>query len=611
MDLKLDQALNLAMKKIKEGSPSEARHIYQSILAKFPANKVAKSGLKALSDKKNQKFMDPPQDQQEILFNLYAQGQLQKALGQADELLNKFPHSVVLFNFCGVIYVALNQYDAGIDCYNRALKIKPNFAQAHNNIGIAFREKGELATSIGAFKQALKLDPTYAAAHNNLGISMKIIGELDAAIECYEHAIKINLNYPEAYNNMGNALSNKGDLDKAIDCYKKALKVKPEYAVAKKGLGAIYQGQGDLKAAAVCYEQALEIKPDYFDVHRSLSTITSYSLDHPHLIKMQKLCKDTTLPDHAQCKLNFALAKAYEDTNDIKNSFQHLTEGNAQRTKILGYNIQQDKILFSDLKKSQPSILKHTLKPVTSHQDPAPIFILGMPRSGTTLVEQIISSHSEVTAAGELREVSLYGGLLANGSITTNHDVLERFRQKYLSALSKRSECRPMVTDKMPQNFRFVPLICAAFPEAKIIHIKRDAAATCWSNYQQYFATKDLGYCYNLENIVAYYRLYWDLMRFWNKVCGDRIYTLDYEKLTNSQELETKKLIHYLDLDWQDECLSPHMNTRAVKTASQQQVRKKVYQGSSQKWLKYEPFLNGAFDGLTELNGGPLLEIEK
>lgn len=130
--------------------------------------------------------MDPPQDQQEILFNLYAQGQLQKALGQAGELLNKFPHSVVLFNFCGVIYVALNQYDAGIDCYNRALKIKPNFAKAHNNIGIAFRETGELATSIGAFKQALKLDPTYAAAHNNLGISMKIIGKLDAAIECYQ-----------------------------------------------------------------------------------------------------------------------------------------------------------------------------------------------------------------------------------------------------------------------------------------------------------------------------------------------------------------------------------------------------------------------------------------
>ena len=186
MELKLDQALKLAKKKIKEGRTSEARHIYQSILAKFPANKVAKSGLKALSDKKNQKFMDPPQDQQKILFNLYAQGQLQKALGQANKFLKQFPYSVVLFNFCGVIYVALNQYDAGIDCYNRALKIKPNFAQAHNNIGIAFREKGELSTSVGAFKQALKLDPTYAAAHNNLGTSMKVIGDLEAAIECYQ-----------------------------------------------------------------------------------------------------------------------------------------------------------------------------------------------------------------------------------------------------------------------------------------------------------------------------------------------------------------------------------------------------------------------------------------
>lgn len=168
-----------------------------------------------------------------------------------------------------------------------------------------------------------------------------------------------------------------------------------------------------------------------------------------------------------------------------------------------------------------------------------------------------------------------------------------------------------MVTDKMLLNFRFVPLICAAFLEAKIIHVKKDAAATCWSNYKQYFATKDLGHCYNLEDVVAYYELYRDLMCSWTKICDDKFYTLIYGKLTYNQEVETKKLIQYLDLDRQDECLSPHMNRRAVKTASQIQGQKKVYQGSSQKWLKYEPFLNGAFNGLTELNGGPLLEIKK
>ena len=606
MKLKLDQALKLAMQKMKDGSPSEAGLIYQNILAKFPGNNNAKIGLKALSGRKTierQISKDPPQDKQQILHKLYAQGQLQKALDKAAEFLKQFPYSLILHNFCGAIYASRNQYDVAIDSYKQALKIKPDYAPAHNNIGIALREKGELESSTDAFKQALKSDPNYADAYNNLGISMKIIGDLDAAIECFKQALKINPNYAQAHNNMGNTFNNKGDLDKAIDCYKKALKIKPAYAVAEKGLGSIYQAQGNIKAAVVCYEQALKIKPDYFDVHRSLSTITSYSINHPHLIEMQKLCRDKTLPEHALCKLNFALAKAYEDTNDFKNSFKHLTEGNARRKKLLGYNIQQDQILFSNLKKSQPSIFKHALELVTSHQYPAPVFILGMPRSGTTLVEQIISSHSEVTAAGELREISLYGGLLSNGKIASNHDMLEQFRQKYLSALIKRSEGRPMVTDKMPLNFRFIPLICAAFPEAKIIHVKRDAAATCWSNYKQHFATKDLGYCYNLEDVAAYYELYDDLMCSWDKIYGNKFYNLTYEKLTTNQEVETKKLIQYLDLVWQDECLSPHMNRRVVKTASQQQVLKKVYQGSSQKWRKYKPFLNGAFDGLTELVG--------
>ena len=151
----------------------------------------------------------------------------------------------------------------------------------------------------------------------------------------------------------------------------------------------------------------------------------------------------------------------------------------------------------------------------------------------------------------------------------------------------------------MPQNFRFIPLICASLPEAKIIHVHRDAAATCWSNYKHYFATKDLGYSYNLDELVSYYDLYCNLMKFWQSSYGEKIYNLDYEKLTINQENQTRKLIKYLDLNWEDSCLSPQKNKRSVRTASQQQVRQKVYQGSSEAWRKYEPYLNGAFDSLT------------
>ena len=150
----------------------------------------------------------------------------------------------------------------------------------------------------------------------------------------------------------------------------------------------------------------------------------------------------------------------------------------------------------------------------------------------------------------------------------------------------------------MPQNFCFIPLICAAIPEARIIHVQRDPVATCWSNYRQYFSVNALGYCYDVKDLVAYYKLYLDLMEFWDRLYGNRIYHLNYEHLTADQENQTRKLINHLELNWEKACLSPHENKRTVRTASQQQVRQKVYKGSSEAWRKYEPYLNGAFDSL-------------
>ena len=291
----------------------------------------------------------------------------------------------------------------------------------------------------------------------------------------------------------------------------------------------------------------------------------------------------------------------YEDTGDMDKSFAFLTEGNILRKKLLNYSIDQDKSLFSKLKKTQPHLLKSSLEIKDSSPDPIPIFILGMPRSGTTLVEQIISSHSEVLGAGELNYVSRYGATLIGGSQNFNQITGSKFRNKYLSEVLKLSNGKQFVTDKTPQNFCFIPLICAAFPEAKIIHVERDPRATCWSNFKQYFAEKGLGYCYNVDDLVDYFSLYRDLMKLWQSEYGDKIYHLNYETLIEDQDSETRKLIKHLGLTWEEACLSPHKNKRSVRTASQQQVRKKIYKGSSEAWRKYEPYLNGAFDSLTSL----------
>jgi tetratricopeptide (TPR) repeat protein len=542
---------------------------------------------------------DPPSEQLQRIINFYTQGQLQHALSESSQLLERFPNSVVLYNIAGACNAGLMQFDAAINNYKKALKIKPDYADAYNNMGNALKDKGDLEAAIESYNQALKIKPDYVQAYNNIAIALKDKGDLEAAIESYKQALKIKPDYAHAYNNMGNALSEKGDLEAAIESYKQALKIKPDYVQAYNNIGIALKDKGDLEAAIESYKQVLKIKPDYAEVYRNLSNIHRYKEHDEYFLKMQSLCQSSSVSDEQRCHLNFALSKASEDLNEVSQSFNYLKIGNELRKKILSYDIKKDIELFSQLKKAYPSI---ALQSVVESSDLKPIFILGMPRSGTTLVEQIVSSHSEVTGAGELSYVSRFGDPTARGAIKPNAKMILDFRQRYIEALKKRSDGRSIVTDKMPQNFLYVGLIFSAFPDAKVIHVNRDPAATCWSNYKHYFIDKDLGYCYNLDDTVTYFGLYTDLMQFWLGHYGDRIYNLNYDNLTINQDDETRKLIEYLELEWENGCLSPQHNKRSVRTVSQQQVRQKVYQGSSQQWRKFEPYLNGAFNQLTEPN---------
>jgi tetratricopeptide (TPR) repeat protein len=542
---------------------------------------------------------DPPSEQLQPIINFYTQGQLQQALSESSQLLERFPNSVILYNIAGACNAGLMQFDAAINNYKQALKINPDFADAYNNMGNALKDKGDSEAAIESYKQALKIKPNYAQAYNNMGNALNNKGDSKAAIQSYKKALKIKPDYAHAYNNMGNALSEKGDLEVAIQSYKQALKIKPDYAEAYSNMGSALKDKGDLEAAIESYKQALKIKPDYAEVYRNLSNIHRYKEHDEYFLKMQSLCQSSSVSDEQRCHLNFALSKASEDLNEVSQSFNYLKIGNELRKKILSYDIKKDIELFSQLKKAYPSI---ALQSVVESSDLKPIFILGMPRSGTTLVEQIVSSHSEVTGAGELSYVSRFGDPTARGAIKPNAKMILDFRQRYIEALKKRSDGRSIVTDKMPQNFLYVGLIFSAFPDAKVIHVNRDPAATCWSNYKHYFIDKDLGYCYDLDDTVTYFGLYTDLMQFWLGHYGDRIYNLNYDNLTINQDDETRKLIEYLELEWENGCLSPQHNKRSVRTVSQQQVRQKVYQGSSQQWRKFEPYLNGAFNQLTEPN---------
>ena len=535
---------------------------------------------------------------------LLDQGKLCEAINVFQKALSIKPDYAEAFNNIGNALKDQGKMEEAIEAYTKALSIKPNYAHAFYNMGNALKEQGGLEEAIEAYTKALSIKPNYAEAHNNMGAALTKQRRLEDAVAAYSKALSIKPNYAEAYNNMGSAFRDQGKLEEAIEAYTKALSIKPDYAEAYNNMGSALRDQGKLEEAIDTYAKALSIKPDYAEAHRNLSPIKKYTENDKQFLQVQKLHKRDGLSKDTRCHLSFALAKMYEDIGKLNQAFSHLSEGNALRKKLLKYSISQDQALFNKLKNTQPNLSKNKLEVTATSGEVSPIFILGMLRSGTTLVEQIVSSHSKVTGAGELNYVSKFGSKLAVDPISVGPENISKFRDNYLSELSKVSNGKYLVTDKMPPNFRFIPLICAAFPEAKIIHVQRNAAATCWSNFRHYFVSDSLGYCYDLKDVVSYYDLYSDLMKLWQSNYADRIYNLNYETLTTDQENETRKLIKYLGLKWQQTCLAPQKNKRSVRTASQQQVRREVYKGSSEAWLKYKPFLDGAFDNLPSVEIG-------
>ena len=404
--------------------------------------------------------------------------------------------------------------------------------------------------------------------------------------------------HPFSWKVLGAVLKQIGKINEALILMQRSVQLFPQDGEAHNNLGSTLQDLGRLEEARQSYEQAIKLKPDFAEAHLALALIKKFNVKDEQYSKMLKIYLDKNTPEKQLYHINFGLAKVYEDLRDFKKAFEHYSEGNALRKKMLNYDINENVEQFNKIKLNYPSILKNSLKSENIEKNLIPIFIVGMPRSGTTLVEQIISSHLKVTGAGELPFVYQFGLALAKGSVDKSSDTLINFRNKYLAKLQNIAKGNLIVTDKMPYNYYFIGLITAAFPEAKIVHVKRNAAAVCWGIYKQCFQNKKIVFSYATKDIVNNYKLYQNIMKFWESSLKDKIYTLEYELLVENQERETRQLIDYLGLDWDEKCLSPQYNTRSVSTASNTQVRKKIYQGSSQQWKKYQPFLNGVFDGL-------------
>ena len=516
-------------------------------------------------------------------------------LNQGISIKPDFPEA---HNNLGNTLKKLGKLEEAEASYTKSILLKPNYVEAYNNLGVILKDLGRLSESEANLKHVIALKPNNAEAYNNLGNTLQEMGKLEEAMDSYEYAISLESNNFEAYNNLGVTFHDLDKLQEAEKSFRQAIIIKPDYAESHNNLGNLLKDLGQLEQAESSFKEAIKFNPYNTSAYRHIALINRIDLQDDVYLKMKSLYNNKSISGDQLCHINFGLGKIYGDAELFEKSFKHYEEGNLLRKKILNYDFHQDTNLFKKLKISYPILEQNSLNFDNHSSILTPIFILGMPRSGTTLVEQIISSHSKVKGAGELRHLSNLGSEIASGLCEVNKASLINFRNRYLAKLQDVSEGKMIVTDKMPHNFLYIGLISAVFPDAKIIHVRRNPSALCWGNYKQYFNSKNLGYCYGIEDIINYYGLYKNLMEFWKKNLNQRIYNIDYDLLTIKQEDETRKMLDYIGLNWEDACMSPEQNTRSVATASSIQVRKKVYKGSSEKWKLYKPYLAGAFDCL-------------
>ncbi|MBF0358170.1 MAG: tetratricopeptide repeat protein [Magnetococcales bacterium] len=550
---------------------------------------------------------DSPDCHFNIGNTLKKQGRVSQAVASYKKALDINPDYVDAHYNIGNIYKEQNCVDEAVASYEKTIQISPGFVDAYNSLGELFFAQGKFAEAAFCYEKTVCLDPENAFAYYNLGNIKKEQGKLNEAVVNYQKAINISSDFPEALNNLGSILKGLGRVDMAVSCYKKALVVNPNSAEAHFNLATAYKSQGDLDSAIAGYQNALASKPGYAEACFALSTIKKIT-DFSEIENLKKIL-DNEHSDSGKIALHFALGKALEDMQQDAAAFDHYIAGNLIERDGFKFNIADEKMLFNKFKTQFDAEFFKT-KTGFGCIDNSPIFIVGMPRSGSTLIEQILSTHDDVFGAGEL--IFLMQNLLQktpSNLLSSIPDLLADFREGDYKDLGEKyieqirgidARCR-FITDKMPVNFLLIGIIKLILPNAKIIHSVRSAEDTCLSIFRTRFAATPK-YAYDLTELGEYYRLYREIMSHWHSIFPASIYDCHYEKLTENQEDESRKLLEFCGLDWDEKCLDFHKSQRSVLTASDYQVRQPMYRSSVGGWRRYEKQLQPLIKALGDLS---------
>ncbi len=484
--------------------------------------------------------------------------------------------------------------------YRQVLAAVPGHPHALYLLASVARHVGRHENALQLLESALVAAPDNPNYLLSRGVSFAAMLRWQEAMADYRRVIAICPDAAEAYNNLGNSLHAQGELDEAVEAFRRALALNPDYLDARVHLGHALKMTGDLGAAETAYRQVLAKAPERADVYRSLSSIKRFQdIEDSDLQQMQSLCQSESISATSAMHLHFALGKAAEDLQQFSSAFQHWRTANQLVRASYEYDIETDVELVCSIKTVFESAV--FAQPSAGQQiDARPIFIVGLPRSGTSLVEQILASHTQVAGAGEVGVLrQLIDSQLEFPTVACcDSAMIDKLAQSYLQRMSFFNTCsKERGTDKTLFNFFYIGMIRLMFPQASVICCWRDPLDTGLSCYRQYFP--DIHRFVNdLYEIGRFYGLFADLMAHWHEQLPGFILDLQYEELVADQQGQTRRLLEFCGLPWEDRCLDFHLTKRAVKTISTTQVRQPLFQTAVAQWKNYSAELDELRRGL-------------
>jgi tetratricopeptide (TPR) repeat protein len=539
-------------------------------------------------------------------LQLHQAGRLQEAEMLYRHVLGQKANHAAAAHFLGLLLHQTGRSAEGLDLLEQSVRLQSKNPDFLNNLGTVMRDLGRVSAAVDFFRGAVAIRPDQLAARDNLGSSLKQLGQFEGAEEIYRGTIGRNPFHVRARIGLAETLQEAGRLEEALAVFREALAIRPKDADLLHGLGVGLMEKGSLGEAAEHFRQALAVDPGMARAWLMLTQVKRQQERDAELAGMEAQHAKAPEGSLARMQLSFGLGKANDDLKDYGRAFDYFAEGNAIRRTGIDYNAGKTRSEFETMNAVFDKTFFDEHKP-SGIADDTPIFVVGMPRSGTTLVEQIIASHSQVYGAGELSILKtavgkqfppgMKGGFPA-GIATMPDKAYAEAGQAYLDMLHARYPGFRHVTDKMPGNFLLVGFIHLMLPEAKIIHCARDAAATCLSIYKVHFRGDSHRYGYDLGELADFHNLYTDIMAHWRTVLPGVVHDVRYEDFVADQEGQTRALIAHLGLPWDEAVLSFHKTDRPVRTASAAQVRQPMYQGSVDLWKRYGDRLKPLLDRL-------------